>query len=270
MRMRNRKQCRRHACRLRGRLGVEPLEPRLMLATMLWDGGGDGTSWIDPLNWDTDEIPDGDDRAVIDLEGDYTVALSTDVTVQELELGGSTGAQTLDVGNKTVTLGNAGIIGANAVVTLGNGNVSGDGILVNHGLLQVRGYSTIGTLAMSPGSTLRILGNAAGSDGGVGSLTVTNGFANDGLIELDSIGSGQNFTYARLIVTSGTLTNGPGGVIRTLPGVGRARTLEAQIVQSRPDRCPLQRHDIQHRPHVYQQRRDTTGRLWSDVDDSTR
>ena len=82
---------------------------------------------------------------------------------------------------------------------------------------------------MSPDSTLRILGNAAFSGGGVGSLTLTNGFTNEGRIELDSIGSGQSLRDAVLIVTSGTLTNAPGGVIRTLPGIGGSRRLEAQI-----------------------------------------
>ena len=101
--------------------------------------------------------------------------------------------------------------------------------LVNEGGLEAHHYSTVDTLAMSAGSTLRILGNAAFSGGGVGSLTVTSGFTNEGLIELDSIGSGQSFRDAVLIVTSGTFTNAPGGVIRTLPGIGGSRILEAQI-----------------------------------------
>ncbi len=52
-------------------------------ATVLWDGGGDGTSWTDAQNWSPDVIPDNDDRLIINLtatdpiiehaSGDHTI-----------------------------------------------------------------------------------------------------------------------------------------------------------------------------------------------------
>ncbi len=52
---------------------VESLEDRCVLATVLWDGGGDGASWQDPANWDSDLLPTPDDDVVIDVPGDATI-----------------------------------------------------------------------------------------------------------------------------------------------------------------------------------------------------
>ncbi len=41
--------------------GVESLEPRRVLA-ITWDAGGDGTSWSDPLNWSTNQLPSTNDQ----------------------------------------------------------------------------------------------------------------------------------------------------------------------------------------------------------------
>lgn len=60
--------------------GMMPLEPRLCLSTVLWDGGGDGTNWTDPLNWDTDAVPDGSSEVVIDVAGDPTITLPANRT----------------------------------------------------------------------------------------------------------------------------------------------------------------------------------------------
>lgn len=42
---------------------LEALEPRQMLAVVTWDGGGDGRSWNDPLNWSADVLPGPADDA---------------------------------------------------------------------------------------------------------------------------------------------------------------------------------------------------------------
>ena len=62
------------------RLLLESLEVRNLLATVGWDGGGDGTSWHDPLNWDTDALPAVADDVVIDIPGDVTVRHTTGAT----------------------------------------------------------------------------------------------------------------------------------------------------------------------------------------------
>ena len=36
---------------------------------VVWDGGGDGVNWTDPLNWDTDQVPTGNDSVTINAPG---------------------------------------------------------------------------------------------------------------------------------------------------------------------------------------------------------
>jgi len=64
-----------------------------------WDGGGDGSSWGDSLNWDPDQVPGPNDHARITLEGDYTVFVTEETLVWALTHGGGAGraVQTLDI-----------------------------------------------------------------------------------------------------------------------------------------------------------------------------
>ena len=54
---------------------VEPLEQRLLLTVVAWDGDGDGVSWEDPQNWDADALPGPDDDVLIDVPSQLTVQL---------------------------------------------------------------------------------------------------------------------------------------------------------------------------------------------------
>jgi hypothetical protein len=56
---------------------VETLEDRVMLASVVWDGGGDGVNWTDESNWDTDQLPGFQDDVVIAVDGDISVALGS-------------------------------------------------------------------------------------------------------------------------------------------------------------------------------------------------
>src|SRR5437762_7068224 len=85
------------------RPAFESLEPRCLLS-VTWDGGGGNSDWNNPLNWNPDTVPGQQDTAVIDLAGTFTVALSTDVTIAGLTLGGASGTQTLDTGTHTLTI----------------------------------------------------------------------------------------------------------------------------------------------------------------------
>lgn len=54
------------------RLRHEPLEERLPLALVVWDGGGDGVSWGDAANWDVngvDQLPANGDDVAIEVPG---------------------------------------------------------------------------------------------------------------------------------------------------------------------------------------------------------
>jgi hypothetical protein len=93
--------------------------------------------------------------------------------------------------------------------------------------ILVTGASTIanpnGSFANAAAATLRIQGSSAA---GVGRLTVTNGFTNNGVIELTDINLGWG---AELAVTNGTLTNAPGAELRTLVGENGTGTLSLQL-----------------------------------------
>ena len=46
---------------------LEQLEPRLLLSSAIWDGGGDGFSWMDAQNWASDALPTAASDVQIDV-----------------------------------------------------------------------------------------------------------------------------------------------------------------------------------------------------------
>ncbi|WP_372898210.1 hypothetical protein, partial [Stieleria sp.] len=63
----------------------EKLEDRHLLATVQWDGGGDGTRWHDPLNWDSDALPTAfDDVTIEDSSNDLIVRIDADTNVASI------------------------------------------------------------------------------------------------------------------------------------------------------------------------------------------
>src|SRR6187397_1617433 len=53
---------------------AEAMESRVLLASVAWDGGGDGVNWSDARNWSGDQLPT--------MADDVTVAAAAGVTVQ--------------------------------------------------------------------------------------------------------------------------------------------------------------------------------------------
>jgi hypothetical protein len=100
-----------------------------------------------------------------------------------------------------------------------------DAPLDNQGHLTLRGVATLNAaLTTTTTSTLRVEGDAFFSSA---TTTVSNGFVNNGAIELDAVnGSG---TTAQLNVTTGSLVNAGGATISSLAGNGGGRTLGAQL-----------------------------------------
>jgi hypothetical protein len=122
-----------------------------------------------------------------------------------------------------VALG-SGTLSGNAVVTLGGGSEVAGAALTNQGSLVVLGSNQFnGTFTNDVTGTLQVRGT---SNQGSGTLTLTNGFTNNGLVELVGIG---NNVQATLSVTSGPLTNAAGAVINVPSGFSGPRTLNAQL-----------------------------------------
>src|SRR5580658_5413533 len=57
------------------RLKFESLEERRMLATIMWSGADDGTTWFDGGNWVGGNVPGAGDDAVIDISGNNTIVI---------------------------------------------------------------------------------------------------------------------------------------------------------------------------------------------------
>ncbi len=57
---------------------VESLERRILLTAVQWDGGGDGSSWSDPANWENNQLPAPDADIIIDLpDSDPTIRFTS-------------------------------------------------------------------------------------------------------------------------------------------------------------------------------------------------
>ncbi|MDV6028669.1 MAG: hypothetical protein F9B45_00865 [Phycisphaera sp. RhM] len=222
--------------RHRKQLHLELLEDRRLLAQVDWDGGGDGSSWTDPLNWSNDQLPTAADDVAISLPGDYSVVLSTDVSLQSLTVGNPTGTQTLRLNSSVldVTAGSVEIETGATVAVTAPGTIGGD--VVNHGVFeaifqrgnQLTASSSValtGAFTNAAGGMLRLLPgmNAPSYSNQRANLTVDfqNGLTNAGTIELsEEASSSDDAGNTTLRVSGGALNNQSTGVIESLVGGG--------------------------------------------------
>jgi hypothetical protein len=123
----------------------------------------------------------------------------------------------------TAIAGGTVTIGSEQGVTLVGGNLDAFATVQSSGVLRAHGAAAVTSVAVDAGGLLEVRGQ---SDGGHASLTVANGFTNNGEIRLTSADLG--YTSA-LNVTSGTLTNSPDATIVSDAGDGGARTLGAHL-----------------------------------------
>lgn len=138
----------------------------VVLNTLTWDGGGDGSSWHDPQNWDTDTVPgDGDGVIIPDLAGAATIVFSTgSVELNSLQL-----SEHLSVTGGELTLNDpefSATVGADAAFS-----VSGTGVLnINYSVFGAKSVTVAGgTLNVSTNGFMNLSG---------GTLTVSSGTMN--------------------------------------------------------------------------------------------
>jgi|GEM_PF-2766226 len=109
-----------------------------------WDGGGDGTSWADAQNWDTDKTPVAADRVAIDAP------VNTKITISQgnVEIVSLHNAASLQISGSSLTIN-------------GNSVISGSLIITNSAALTVKEVAAAltvgGDLTMS-NSALRAIG----------------------------------------------------------------------------------------------------------------
>ncbi|MBX3133716.1 MAG: hypothetical protein KF689_10065 [Gemmatimonadaceae bacterium] len=153
---------------------------------------------------------DGDD-ATLSLNGVTLVASPDGMRTRLVLLGGTAfdAPYTVPVGDSlrliSGTLGGPSLTVAGRLVALSNAGLSTPLTVPSSGTIEVRSQNTFGAA----------------------SLTVADGFTNEGTIELIANNLGYSTTFA---VTNGTLVNAASGTIRTLPGTGGGtRTLAAAL-----------------------------------------
>jgi hypothetical protein len=201
---------------------------------VFWDGGGDGTSWEDPLNWSGDVLPGPADDVLINSAGTIVVHTSGSTTVQSLtsfepvHLDGGTltiashsrfegaltvgGTLSLDGGTHTLrslTL-NTPLQGSGDVVVTQLLNLN-SGVLQPGGSLTILAGATMttagGLAQQRPVVNHGLIRVGSGAGWNVGGTTLTN--AIDGRFEYPSGGGldGGTFDNAGLfVITSGTVS----------------------------------------------------------------
>jgi hypothetical protein len=186
--------------------GLETLEDRRMLASIIWDGGGSDHHWNNPANWfdQTNEVdgvlPTSDDDVVIrDQFAGITVLVDDDVTVNSLQSAAGLNINgNVDFALEAASqidgpvqlagrLGGSGTVTFTDSLTWTGGNMGGDG-----------------TTVIAAGATLTVDGSVNISDG-VSATTPLRTIDNFGTIEWLS---GNISTSDRL-----TLRNRPGALI---------------------------------------------------------
>ena len=213
-------------------------------STVSWINAAGG-NWSDGANWSTGVAPTASDLVAIDLAGTYTVTLDVNATVAGLQIGGASGVQTLTAVSRTLTVNGPTSIGALGAVllqisslagsgvftnagtlTMAGGDLGANGSFVNQGLVVAQGTSQIlrPSVTFAAGGTVRVQGNAAFA---AGSLALTSGTTNAGVIELTSADAGYAATVSGSL--AGILVNLAGGEIRSLAGAGGARSISAQV-----------------------------------------
>jgi hypothetical protein len=188
-----------------------------------WTGGGDGTTWHDPANWDNNRVPGTGAFAGLDTvyvsDASVQVAGTEAVQVRAMELTGATPALTVltsasltidssysSTGTTNVNGGVFGydgfggtVTGTTPTLTLSGGQYAGSGTME----IPVGGsFTWLGGSIQNGNGTIRALGNASIVPSGTTFL--------------------QNYTIelgGATLWNSSTTINGFGAVIRVLPGV---------------------------------------------------
>ncbi|MBK7685932.1 MAG: hypothetical protein IPJ25_07890 [Rhodocyclaceae bacterium] len=130
---------------------------------ILWDGGGDGTSWGSAGNWSTDTVPTSTDNVLIDVVGTPTITLPSGT----FSINRISSTETFTVSGGTLAV--AGVCKFSGLLTLSSGALTLNGAAVINGGLSLSG----GTLIANSATTATTLTQTGGTLGGTGTLTLT-------------------------------------------------------------------------------------------------
>jgi len=185
---------------------LEWLEPRTLLSVAAWNGGGGDLNWNNPLNWSTDQLPGPTDDVTINVAGNVTIEVASDVAIHSVQTSDaitvSSGtfsisgdsqinAQFTNAGG-TVSISGATVTGIGQFVNAAGGTLSTNNSTLsavsNNGTWEVRANVYVnGALTTGALSAIHIL---EGTDITAldSTLTVAAGFTNHGEIDLSAGG----------------------------------------------------------------------------------
>jgi len=223
------------------------LENRIAPATIQWDGGptGNGTNWLDPVNWKGDVAPGATDTAQLDATGtNPTITIGGAASAQlivctrplsilaggSLSVGkGSSLLTSVGLNGGTLDLQNGAVISSTnfqgtGTLTIAAGRTVTLALCTSDASVSVSGTLLVGSefivnaaLTINSGGIVRVSG-----DGTTTSLNIHGGLTNNGLLELTSASSGQK---ALVDISGGSLTNSATGTIAARIGLGGPREI---------------------------------------------
>jgi hypothetical protein len=203
--------------------GLELLEPRQLLSTIAWDGGGGDNDWHNPLNWSGDVLPGPDDDVIVTAPGTPTINITQDVSVRSI-----VSVEAIHVAGARVTTQTQ--WKQSAPLTIAGGTVAGAGnFAVASGAVVSGAFTGSGKIQVLPGGTLVL------SDISLGREVVNNGtlvWASGDITGLGSIIhnlAGRTFliqsTGSMLVSAGGNLIRNGGTLAAEVPAGGTATVM---------------------------------------------
>lgn len=190
-----------------------------------------GGNWTNPANWNPAALPGSETEVFVDLDGTYTVTLTSDVEVARFNLGANAGTQRLFVDGVTIhTVDGLNVIGANGILDLNDATITvapppgpvTPPTIQNGGSIEAEAICNIDMpLDNGPSGVVQIAGAAGPTDA---NLALIEGMTNAGDVILTSSDPGA---AAILDVLSGVIDNF--GRILMLTGSGGGRTINSDV-----------------------------------------
>ena len=125
-------------------------------ADIIWTNNAGG-NWHVAANWNPNQVPGPNDRAVITSAGNYTVTVGASASADSLLLGGTAGGQGITINGTALSVNGTMTIGSNGLAAIVGGSIGGSGDIVVEGVLNMFGGSLSGSapvVVASPGQLL--------------------------------------------------------------------------------------------------------------------
>jgi len=225
---------------------LEPLERRILLAVVAWDGGpsGTGTDWHDPVNWDGDSLPGAADDVQIGTEfAAVTIASASDASINSLTSEAAIGISdgTFSIAgasaiNNAVTFSNGTLVAGGALTVTGPVTWTG-GTITGSGQTTAQGGLEIGGEVYLIGHTLT--NTALATQTASGEVRMQNGvFSNSAGATFDIQGDGDFkrwYSTGDVFNNAGTLRKSAGTETAMFDRVGFNNTGTVEIQSGRLD-----------------------------------